>query len=105
MLTVLFIPYKYPCNCLEIFISYSIQLDIYWGIQDKPSQAFCRQNILEQYFKGHVYDSDFFYTKNKHMSKLGLSCASLRANLNLSVLVVLVGYDWFGRNGLAGLVW
>ena len=64
MLTVLFIPYKYPCNCLEIFISYSMQLDIYWGIQDKPSQAFCRQNISK------VMYMTFFYTKNKHMSKL-----------------------------------
>ena len=40
--------------------------------------------------------------------KLGLSCAKLRANLNLSVLVFLVWYVWFGMFvwfGLVCLVW
>ena len=40
--------------------------------------------------------------KTKNM--LGLSCAKLRANLNLFVLVVLVGQVWFCRFGSVGFV-
>ena len=44
----------------------------------------------------------------KTQNKLGLSCANLRANLNLSVLVVWIGYVWFGMFGkfsLERIVW